>query len=37
MFGYVTVYKPELKIKDYSLYKGVYCTLCKRMGREYNI
>lgn len=35
MFGYVTVYKPELKIKDYSLYKGVYCTLCKRMGREY--
>lgn len=35
MFGYVTVYKPELKIKDYDVYKGVYCTLCKQMQKEY--
>lgn len=35
MFGYVTVYKPELKIKDYDTYKGVYCTLCKTMQKEY--
>lgn len=35
MFGYVTAYKPELKIKDYEAYKGVYCTLCKEMGKEY--
>jgi len=35
MFGYVTVYKPELKIKEYEAYKGVYCTLCKEMGKEY--
>lgn len=35
MFGYVTVYKPELKIKDYDIYKGVYCTLCKQMQKEY--
>ena len=35
MFGYVTVYKPELKIKDYDIYKGIYCTLCKQMQREY--
>lgn len=35
MFGYVTVYKPELKIKDYDIYKGVYCTLCKQMQSEY--
>lgn len=37
MFGYVTVYKPELKIKDYEAYKGVYCTLCKEMGKEYGL
>ncbi len=35
MFGYVTINKPELKIKEYEAYKGVYCTLCKEMGREY--
>ncbi|MBR4890739.1 MAG: hypothetical protein IKU15_05580 [Clostridia bacterium] len=35
MFGYVTVYKPELKVKEYEAYKGVYCTLCKEMGKEY--
>lgn len=37
MFGYVTVYKPELKIKEYEAYKGVYCTLCKSMGKEYGL
>ncbi len=37
MFGYVTVYKPELKIKEYEAYKGIYCTLCKEMGREYGL
>lgn len=37
MFGYVTVFKPELKIKEYEAYKGVYCTLCKEMGKEYGI
>lgn len=37
MFGYVTVFKPELKIKEYEAYKGVYCTLCKEMGKEYGL
>ena len=37
MFGYVTVYKPELKIKEYEAYKGIYCTLCKEMGKEYGL
>lgn len=37
MFGYVTAYKPELKVKEYEAYKGVYCTLCKEMGKEYGI
>lgn len=37
MFGYVTVYKPELKVKEYEAYKGIYCTLCKEMGKEYGV
>ncbi len=37
MFGYVKVYKPELKIKEFEAYKGVYCTLCKEMGKEYGL
>lgn len=35
MFGYVRVYKPELKIREYEEYKGVYCTLCKSLRKEY--
>ena len=37
MFGYVVPRKHELKIKEYNLYKTVYCSLCralkKRCGR----
>lgn len=35
MFGYVKIYKPELKVKDYEAYKGVYCSLCKQIGKDY--
>ena len=35
MFGYVKIYKHELKIKDYEAYRGVYCSLCKQIGRDY--
>ncbi len=37
MLGYVRAYKPEMKFKDYELYKGVYCTLCKSLGKRYGI
>ncbi len=37
MFGYVTVFKPELKMKEYEAYRGIYCTLCKSMGKEYGL
>lgn len=37
MIGYVKVYKPELKIKEYEAYKGIYCTLCKTLGKEYGV
>lgn len=33
MFGYIRVFESELKIREYRLYKGVYCGLCKTMKR----
>lgn len=35
MFGYVRIQKPELTLREYEHYKGVYCTLCKRLGKRY--
>lgn len=29
-------YKPELKFREYDVYKGVYCTLCKTLLRRYS-
>ena len=37
MFGYVRVDKPELKVKEYEMYKAVYCSLCKSLGKHYGI
>lgn len=37
MFGYVRACKPELKIKEYEIYKAVYCSLCKKLGHSYGI
>lgn len=31
MFGYVTIDKPELRIKEYFQYKGYYCGLCREL------
>lgn len=36
MLGYVKAYKAELKVKDYELYRGVYCSLCRALGRSYS-
>lgn len=35
MFGYVTIYKPELKMKDFYKYKAYYCGLCKTLKDKY--
>jgi len=35
MFGYVSLDKPELKIKDYQAFKSYYCGLCKVLKTEY--
>ncbi len=37
MFGYVRASKPELKVKEYDMYKAVYCSLCRYLGKEYGI
>lgn len=36
MFGYVRVYKDELKIKEYDTYKSYYCGVCKLLGKRHN-
>lgn len=35
MFGYVNVYKDELKIKDFNVYRAYYCGLCKALGEKF--
>ena len=35
MFGYVTVYEPELKMKDYRRYKAYYCGLCSVLKERF--
>ena len=37
MFGYVTVYKDELKIKDYNRYRGYYCGVCRSLKNGYGM
>ena len=37
MFGYVKTDKPEMKIKEYEAYRGLYCSLCKAMGRHFGV
>ncbi len=35
MFGYVRINKPELKVKEYEAYRGLYCSLCKAIGKYF--
>jgi hypothetical protein len=37
MFGYVRPYKDELKVKDYELFKSVYCGLCHSLKKRCGI
>lgn len=37
MFGYVRAYKPDMTFAQYDIYKGVYCSLCKQIGRRYGL
>ena len=35
MFGYVRPQKWELLLREYDQYTGVYCSLCRQLGRRY--
>ncbi len=36
MFGYINIDKKRLLCGEYEVYKGIYCSLCKQMGKEYS-
>ncbi len=35
MFGYIVPNKPELKIKDYELFRAYYCGVCRSIGKRH--
>lgn len=35
LFGYIRPLKAELLVREYEQYRGIYCTLCRSMGRAY--
>lgn len=37
MFGYVRVNKPEMKVKEYEAYRGIYCSVCKAMRKSFGV
>ena len=37
MFGYVLINKPELKFKEFDIYKGYYCGLCHTLKKRHGI
>ncbi|MBO5858598.1 MAG: hypothetical protein J6R20_02355 [Clostridia bacterium] len=36
LLGYVRAYKPDMKMRDYEFYRGIYCSLCRALGRNYS-
>jgi len=36
MIGYVEADKPELKVREFDVYNGYYCGLCKAVGSDYS-
>lgn len=37
MFGYVVVNKPELKFKEFDIYRAYYCGLCQSLRKRYGL
>ncbi|MDO4743533.1 MAG: DUF5685 family protein [bacterium] len=35
MLGYVRAFKPDMRFYEYDIYKAVYCSLCRELGRQY--
>jgi len=34
VFGYVKPFIPDLRVREHELYRGIYCGLCRSMGRH---
>ena len=34
MFGYIVVHKPELKVREYEIYRASYCGLCHSLKKQ---
>ena len=37
LFGYVQTYRPDLKVREDLWYRGVYCGLCRVLGKRYGL
>lgn len=37
MYGYVVVNKPELKFREFDVYRSYYCGLCRSLGEAYGV
>ena len=37
LFGYIKVDSANLLGKEYEAYKGIYCTLCRQLGKDYSV
>ena len=37
MFGYVVMNKPEIRFRDFDLYRSFYCGLCRELREKYGI
>ncbi|MCD7827211.1 MAG: DUF5685 family protein [Clostridiales bacterium] len=37
MFGYIKTHRPELKVWEDEAYKGIYCSLCRELGKRYGV
>lgn len=37
LFGYVRPLKSELLVREFEVYNGVYCSLCRRLGSDYGL
>ena len=37
MFGYITIDKPEMKFRDYDVYRSYYCGLCRKLYEGYGM
>lgn len=37
MFGYIVINKPEMKFKDFEVYRSFYCGLCRELREKYGI